>query len=90
MTNVYLASNCEQAAAGWPCDAQIERLKDEFARAPTVEERKAVAEKIQLRAMEFVPYVPVMQTSTWMAHRKTISNIPSTPIVVYWGVEKGG
>ena len=90
MTNVYLASTCEQAAAGWPCDAQIERLKDEFARAPTPEERKAVAEKIQLRAMEFVPYAPVLQTPTMMAHRKGITNIPTAPLVVYWGVEKGG
>ena len=90
MTNVYLASNCEQAAAGWPCDAEIERLKDEFARAPSVEARKAMAEKIQLRAMEFVPYVPVLQTPTMMAHRKTISNFPVSPLVVYWGVEKGG
>ena len=90
MTNVYLASNCEQAAAGWPCDAQIEGLKDDFARAPTIEERKAVAEKIQLRAMEFVPYAPVLQTPTMMAHRKAITNIPVAPLVVYWGVEKGG
>ena len=90
MTNVYLASNCEQAAAGWPCDAQIEGLKDDFARAPTMEARKAVAEKIQLRAMEFVPYAPVLQTPTMMAHRKGITNIAPTPLVVYWGVEKGG
>lgn len=90
MTNIYLASNCEQAAAGWPCDAEIERLKDDFARAATLEERKAVAEKIQLRAMEFVPYVPVMQTSTWMAHRKNVTNLPKSPLVVYWGMEKGG
>ena len=90
MTNIYLASNCDQAAAGWPCDAEIERLKDDFARAATMDERKAIAEKIQLRAIEFVPYVPVMQTSTWMAHRKAITNISQTPLVVYWGMEKGG
>ena len=55
-----------------------------------MDERKAIAEKIQLRAIEFVPYVPVMQTSTWMAHRKAITNISQTPLVVYWGMEKGG
>jgi peptide/nickel transport system substrate-binding protein len=90
MTNVYLASNCEQAAAGWPCDKEIEQLKDEFARAPSLEERKAIAEKIQLRAMETVPYVPVLQTPTMMAHRKGITNIAPAPMVVYWGVDKGG
>ena len=89
MTNVYLASNCEQAAAGWPCDKEIESLKDDFAKAATLDERRAIAEKIQLRAMEFVPYVPVLQTPTMMAHRKGITNIAQTPLVVYWSVEKG-
>ena len=89
MTNVYLASNCEQAAAGWPCDKEIETLKDDFAHAATLDERKAIAEKIQLRAMEFVPYVPVLQTPTMMAMRKGFSGLAQTPFVVYWGVEKG-
>ena len=39
--------------------------------------------------MEFVPYVPVLQTPTMMAHRKGITNIAQTPLVVYWSVEKG-
>ena len=88
MTNIYLASNCENAAAGWPCDKEIEALKDEFARAATLDERKAIAEKIQLRAVEFVPYVPVMQTATWMAHRSVIRNLVAAPIIPYWGLEK--
>ncbi len=88
MTNIYLASNCGNAAPGWPCDQQIEDLKDQFAAAATQEERKAIAEKIQLRAVEFVPYVPVMQTATWMAHRTAIKNFVSAPIIPYWGLEK--
>ena len=59
-----------------------------FAAAATMEERKAIAEKIQLRAVEFVPYVPVMQTATWMAHRKSVTNLVSAPLVPYWGLEK--
>jgi peptide/nickel transport system substrate-binding protein len=88
LTNVYLNSTCEKAAAGWPCDKQIEDLKTEFSKARTDAERMKIAEKIQLRAVEFVPYVPVMQTFTTMAYRKTLKGMLETPIVVYWNVEK--
>ena len=69
-------------------DKEIEALEDGFARAATLDERKAIAEKIQLRAVEFVPYVPVMQTATWMAHRSVIRNLVAAPIIPYWGLEK--
>ncbi len=88
LTNVYLNSTCERAAAGWPCDKEIEDLKEQFARAQTLDERKQIAEKIQLRAVEFVPYVPVMQTFTTVAYRKSLKGFLQTPIVVYWNVEK--
>ena len=88
MTNIYLATSCEKAAAGWPCDREIEDLKDAFARAASVEERKAIAEKIQIRAMEFVPYVPVMQTYTLVAYRKSLTGMVNSPLVVYWGVDR--
>lgn len=88
LTNVYLNSTCERAAAGWPCDKEIEDLKEQFARAQTLEERRKIAEKIQLRAVEFVPYVPVMQTFTTVAYRKSLKGFLPAPIVVYWNVEK--
>lgn len=88
LTNVYLNSSCEKAAAGWPCDKQIEDLKTEFAKAKTDADRKAIAEKIQLRAIEFVPYVPVMQTFTTVGFRKSLKGFLQAPIVVYWNVEK--
>ena len=32
VANFYLAAGCEKAVFGWPCDAEIERLRDAFAR----------------------------------------------------------
>lgn len=90
MTNVYLASNCEEAAPGWPCDKMLEDLKDAFARAETDEERKAIAEKIQLRAIETVPYVPVGQLRTITAYRNSLKGVLVSPIALYWNVEKRG
>jgi peptide/nickel transport system substrate-binding protein len=90
MTNVYLASNCEQAAPGWPCDKTLEDMKDAFARAETDEERKAIAAKIQQRAMETVPYVPVAQLRIITAYRDSLKGVLSSPIALYWNVEKHG
>ncbi len=88
MTNIYLSSTCGQGVAGWPCDNELEALKDSFARAPNLEERKKIAEKIQLRAMQSVPYVPVMQTYTLVAYRRNLTGMVNSPLVVYWGVDK--
>ena len=89
MTNVYLASNCADAAPGWPCDKEIEDLKDAFTRAATDDERKAIAEKIQLRAMETVPYVPIAQSNI-AAYRSSLTGVLHSPIALYWNVEKHG
>ncbi len=90
MTNVYLASNCAEAAPGWPCDKEIEDLKDAFTRATTDDERKAIAEKIQLRAMETVPYVPIAQLKIIAAYRSSLTGVLHSPIALYWNVEKHG
>jgi peptide/nickel transport system substrate-binding protein len=90
MTNIYLNSSCDQAAPGWPCDADIEALKDQFLQAKTDAERKDIAAKIQLRAFETVPYVNVVQLRAYTAYRKLVHGVLPSPVQLYWNVEKGG
>lgn len=90
LTNIYLNSSCDDAAPGWPCDPQIEALKDDFAKAPTAAERKAIAEKIQLRAFETVPYVNIVQLRSQTAYRKQVSGVIPSPVQLYWNVTKSG
>ena len=35
----YLAANCDKARPGWPCDADMEKLRDDYARAMTPQDR---------------------------------------------------
>jgi hypothetical protein len=42
-----LGGGCDKAWFGWPCDAELERLKGDFVRAADERERKEVAEQIQ-------------------------------------------
>ncbi len=90
VTNIYLASNCGDAAPGWPCDKKIEELRSAFARATSEEERKNIAVELQKRAYEVVPYVPVIQEYAVMAYSDKLTGVQPSIITLYWGVEKKG
>src|SRR5207237_9794727 len=45
----FLNAGCDKALFGWPCDAEIEKLRDDYARAPDAAKQKAIAEAVQLR-----------------------------------------
>lgn len=84
-----LGAACDKAWFGWPCDAELERLKGDFVRAADERERKAVAELIQLRAMEVVTYVPLGDYANPVAARKNVTGLlPGPQTMVLWNVAK--
>jgi peptide/nickel transport system substrate-binding protein len=84
-----LAATCEKARAGWPCDPQMEKLRDAFVAAATPAEKKAAAEAVQKYAMEIVTHVPLGE---WVGVWAVRSNIETAavppPITVFWGIGK--
>jgi peptide/nickel transport system substrate-binding protein len=84
-----LAATCEKARSGWPCDAKLEALRDDFVRAVTPAERKATADAVQAYAMKVVTHVPLGE---WYAVGAARDNIvfpsPLPPVTVFWGVSK--
>lgn len=87
--NFNLSGLCERKSwFGWPCDPEIEKLKDEFTKEPDLAKRKAIAEKIQLRAVEFVHYVPLGQFFQPVAYRSNLKGVMEVPWAVYWNAEK--
>jgi peptide/nickel transport system substrate-binding protein len=84
-----LNASCDKAWFGWPCDAELERLRDAFARAADDPERKAMAEQAQVRAMEIGTFVPLGEYSTPVAARKNVKGLlPGPQTMVLWNVEK--
>jgi len=75
---------------GWHDEPRIEQLKDKFARAKTVAEKKKIAEDLQLLAMETATHAPLGQYQSPSVVRKNISNlIPvNAGVPVLWGVKK--
>lgn len=84
-----LAATCEKARAGWPCDAELEKLRDAFVAASTPAEKKAAAEAVQKHAMEVVTHVPLGEWIGVWAVRSNIE-VPAkpAPVTVFWGMSK--
>jgi len=74
---------------GWPEDAKIEEMRDEFARSTSPDEQKKLAAAIQARVYEQVTYIPLGQYVAPSAWRKSLSGVlggPATP--VFWNIDK--
>jgi peptide/nickel transport system substrate-binding protein len=84
----FLNAGCDKALFGWPCDAEMEKLRDAFARAPDLAAQKQVAEAVQMREREVVTHIWLGQWYQPIAARKSVTGIPTAPAPVFWNVEK--
>ncbi|KMO16368.1 ABC transporter substrate-binding protein [Methylobacterium platani] len=84
----FVNMSCDKAPFGWPCDAEMEKLRDDFAREVDPGKQKAIAEAVQTRWREVVPYVPLGQFYIPIAARKNITGILTAAAPVFWNVEK--
>jgi peptide/nickel transport system substrate-binding protein len=85
-----LNASCETAWFGWPCDEQIEQLRDQFARETDPEKQKALAEQIQARALEVGTHAYVGQWYQPLAFRNALSGVLEGPVPFFWNIEKQG
>jgi len=86
--NAALRGSGDKAWFGWPTDARIEELRDQWFAAPDLAAQKKVAEQIQTRAWEVVPYIPTAQFIIPTAYRTSLSGILVSPVNLMWNVEK--
>ena len=86
----YLNAACEKTTFGWPCDAQIEKLRSEFSRETDFVKQKALTDAVQLRALEYPVYIPLGQWYQPMVARKNLSGIEAAPAPVFWNISKTG
>lgn len=87
LVHPYLASTGENGWFGWADDPQVEELRATFRTAATLEEQKAVADKIQARVLDNVLFVPLGNYATVQARsKKLIDQLPVT-IPVFWNLK---
>jgi peptide/nickel transport system substrate-binding protein len=89
VSTVFLAANCDAAAPGWPCDPEMEKLRDQFAHESDPGRQKALAEQVQLRAIEIGTHVWVGQFHKPIAYRKDrVDGWLKAPATLFWNVTK--
>jgi len=86
----FLNAGCDKAMFGWPCDQEIENLRDQYARATDPARRQAIAEAAQVRATQYPTHIPLGQWFQPAAMRKNIDGMMPAPGTVFWNVEKKG
>ena len=89
LTNSMLTASCEKANFGWPCDAEVERLRDAYARAPDLTARQKIVAELQARAVQYGTHIHLGQYTLPTATRSDrVSGVVVSPIPVFWGMEK--
>jgi peptide/nickel transport system substrate-binding protein len=86
----FLNASCEKAMFGWPCDKDIEGLRDAYARETNPAKQKQIAETAQVRATQYPTHLPLGQWYGAAAARKNIDGMVPAPVTVFWNVEKKG
>ena len=73
---------------GWPEDAGIEAIHDQWLSATDPADQARLARAFQLRAFDFLPFIPIggyRQTSAW---RDSLQGVLKGPSIVFWNVSK--
>ena len=84
----FMNASCDKALPGWPCDPELERLREAFLRAPDLESQKAIAAAAQKRAIEYGTHIPLGEYDQPIAVRKNIQDIVTAPAPVFWNITK--
>jgi peptide/nickel transport system substrate-binding protein len=82
----FMNSACDKAMFGWPCDPEMEKLRDQFARETDPAKQKAIAEAVQMRATQAVSHINLGQWYQPIAARKNVDGILTTPVPVFWNI----
>jgi peptide/nickel transport system substrate-binding protein len=89
LTHFYVSNNCADYP-GWSCDERITPLLADFAHAGTQEQRRRIAEQIQIFAYESTPSVMWGQFTVPAAYRTTLTGLIQSSFPMFWNVDVPG
>jgi peptide/nickel transport system substrate-binding protein len=84
----FLNASCDKAMFGWPCDATIEKMRDQFAKETDPAKQKQIAMDLQKRWVEAPTHVNVGQWYQPSALRTNIDGMLVAPVPVFWNMTK--
>ena len=88
-TNRFLrTAGVNGSPPGWPTDDKIEALRAAWFAATDDARRRNLADEIQQRAFQFVPYIPTGQLIGRRAFRKNLAGVIDAPLPFLWNIKK--
>jgi peptide/nickel transport system substrate-binding protein len=84
----FFNASCDKAMFGWPCDEQLEKLRDQFAKESDPAKQKAIVEAVQKRWAEYPTHVPLGQWYSPMAMSTKVDGVLTAPAPVFWNISK--
>ncbi|UYN95245.1 MAG: ABC transporter substrate-binding protein [Enhydrobacter sp.] len=88
ISNSYFVAAGDKSWFGWPNDPEMEKLRDTYAKETDPAKAKALAEAIQLRALENGQFGWIGQWYGPGARRSNVTGWLKAPIPVFWNIEK--
>lgn len=88
--HTWIGAACDKGLFGWPCNKDIEEIRNSYGFAQSMDEKKKIAKDLQTLAMEEVAYIPFGQWNQLVAYRadRLTPFVPNTGLVVLWNIEK--
>jgi peptide/nickel transport system substrate-binding protein len=88
LTNLGTNMSCDRKnLPGWPCDEHAEELRQAFLDA-SESDKPAVLDRLHRHLAQVQPYRVLGQFEQPVALRANITGLLTSPIIVYWNVEK--
>jgi peptide/nickel transport system substrate-binding protein len=84
----FFNSACDKAMFGWPCDAEIEKMRDAFSKETDPAKQKQIAIDLQKHWVEAPTFVPLGQLYQPSALRTGIDGMVAAPATVLWNITK--
>jgi len=86
----FFNAGCDKAMFGWPCDPEIEKLRDAYAKESDPAKHKQIVEAVQKRWVEYPTHVNLGQWYSPFALRTVVQGNIVAPVPVFWNVSKTG
>ncbi|MCG8355714.1 MAG: ABC transporter substrate-binding protein [Kiloniellales bacterium] len=82
------AGGTERAWFGWPDDSKLEDLRDAYSKEPDAAKQKALAEQIQVRAIEIATHGNYGTFFVPVGYRKNVKGLIKSPVQFFWNIAK--
>jgi peptide/nickel transport system substrate-binding protein len=86
----FFNAGCDKAMFGWPCDKEIESLRDHYAKETDQGKLRPIAEAVQVRVTQYPTHIHLGQWYQPVAVRKNVEGMIEAPVSVFWNVQKKG